>query len=89
MVLDFFAGSCTTAHAVMKLNKEDGGNRRFIMVQWPEQCGEKTEAFKTGFQTIADIGKERIKRAAKQTQQQPQQPKVRQTQSNANRSTLI
>ena len=50
----------------MKLNKEDGGNRRFIMVQWPEKCGEKTEAFKAGYKTIADIGKERIRRAAKQ-----------------------
>ncbi len=66
IVLDFFAGSCTTAHAVMKLNKEDGGNRRFIMVQLPEKCGEKTEAFKAGYKTIADIGKERIRRAAQQ-----------------------
>ena len=65
LVLDFFAGSCTTAHAVMKLNKEDGGNRRFIMVQLPEKCGEKTEAYKAGYETIADIGKERIRRAAK------------------------
>ena len=66
MVLDFFAGSCTTAHAVMKLNKEDGGNRRFIMVQLPEKCPENSEAFKAGFKTIADIGKERIRRAATQ-----------------------
>ena len=56
LVMDFFAGSCTTAHAVMKLNKEDGGNRRFIMVQLPEKCGEKTEAYKAGYKTIADIG---------------------------------
>ena len=65
VVLDFFAGSCTTAHAVMKLNKEDGGNRKFIMVQLPEPYPEKSEAFKAGFKTIADIGKERIRRAAK------------------------
>ena len=62
IVLDFFAGSCTTAHAVMKLNKEDGGNRRFIMVQLPEN----SEAYKAGYRTIADIGKERIRRAAQQ-----------------------
>ena len=66
MVLDFFAGSCTTAHAVMKLNQEDGGNRRFIMVQLPEKCPPNSEAFKAGFKTIADIGKERIRRAATQ-----------------------
>ena len=64
IVLDFFAGSCTTAHAVMKLNKEDNGNRRFIMVQLPEKYPENSEAFKAGFKTIADIGKERIRRAA-------------------------
>lgn len=62
--LDFFAGSGTTAQAVLNLNKEDGGNRRFIMVQLPEPCDEESEAFKTGFKTIADIGKERIRRAA-------------------------
>ena len=66
LVMDFFAGSCTTAHAVMKLNKEDKGNRRFIMVQLPEKYPENSEAFKAGFKTIADIGKERIRRAAKQ-----------------------
>jgi adenine-specific DNA-methyltransferase len=65
IVLDFFAGSCTTAHAVMKLNAEDGGNRKFICVQLPEPCEEESEAFKAGFATIADIGKERIRRAAK------------------------
>ena len=65
IVMDFFAGSGTTAHAVMKLNKEDGGNRRFILVQWPEKCGENTEAFKAGYQTIADLCQERLRRAAK------------------------
>jgi adenine-specific DNA-methyltransferase len=60
IVLDFFAGSCTTAHAVMALNAEDGGNRKFICVQLAEPCEEESEAFKAGFKTIADIGKERI-----------------------------
>jgi len=64
IVLDFFAGSCTTAHAVMALNTEDGGNRKFICVQLAEPCEEESEAFKAGFKTIADIGKERIRRAA-------------------------
>ena len=63
LVLDFFAGSATTAHAVMQLNAEDGGNRKFIMVQLPEPCDEKSEAFKTGYKTIAEISKERIRRA--------------------------
>lgn len=63
IVLDFFAGSSTTAHAVMKLNAEDGGSRKFIMVQLPEETDEKSEAFKAGYKTIADIGKERIRRA--------------------------
>ncbi|MBA3006471.1 MAG: site-specific DNA-methyltransferase [Proteobacteria bacterium] len=63
VILDFFAGSATTAHAVMQLNAEDGGNRKFIMVQLPEPCDEKSEAFKAGYPTIADISKERIRRA--------------------------
>ena len=63
VILDFFSGSATTAHAVMQLNAEDGGKRKFIMVQIPEPCGEKSEAYKAGFLTIADIGKERIRRA--------------------------
>ena len=63
IVLDFFAGSATTAHAVMQLNVEDGGNRRFIMIQLPEQCDEKSEAFKAGYRTISEISKERIRRA--------------------------
>ena len=65
IILDFFAGSCTTAHAVMALNAEDGGNRKFICVQLAEPCEKESEAFKAGFKTIADIGKERIRRAAK------------------------
>jgi adenine-specific DNA-methyltransferase len=65
IVLDFFAGCGSTAHAVMQLNAEDGGKRRHIMVQIPEPCGEKSEAFKAGYKTIAEIGKERIRRAGK------------------------
>lgn len=65
IVLDFFSGSATTAQAVMELNAEDGGNRKFIMVQLPEKCEEKSEAYKAGYKTICDIGKERIRRAAK------------------------
>ncbi len=65
IVLDFFSGSCTTAHAVLDLNKQDGGTRNFIMVQLPELCEEKSEAYKAGYKTIADIGKERIRRVIK------------------------
>ena len=65
-VLDFFSGSATTAHAVMKLNDEDGGHRKFIMVQLPENCDEKSEAYKAGYKNICEIGKERIRRAGKQ-----------------------
>ena len=65
IILDFFSGSATTAHAVMQLNAEDGGNRQFIMVQLPEETDEKSEAFKAGYKTIAEIGKERIRRAGK------------------------
>ena len=64
-VLDFFSGSATTAHAVMQLNAEDGGNRKFIMVQLPEKCDMKSEAYKAGYKTICDIGQERICRAGK------------------------
>lgn len=63
IVLDFFSGSATSAHAVMRLNAEDGGHRKFIMVQLPEACNEKSEAYKAGYKTICDIGKERIRRA--------------------------
>ena len=62
IILDFFAGSCTTAHAVLQLNAEDGGNRQFICIQMPESCDEKSVAYKSGYKTIADIGKERIRR---------------------------
>ena len=65
IILDFFAGSATTAHAVMQLNAEDIGNRKFIMVQLPEKCDEKSEGYKAGYSTIAEIGKERIRRAGK------------------------
>ncbi len=64
-VLDFFSGSATTAHAVMQLNAEDDGHRKFIMVQLPEKTDEKSEAYKAGYHTICEIGKERIRRAAK------------------------
>ena len=64
-ILDFFSGSATTAHAVMQLNAEDGGTRKFIMVQLPEETDEKSEAYKAGYKTICEIGKERIRRAAK------------------------
>ncbi|MCK9162654.1 MAG: site-specific DNA-methyltransferase, partial [Arcobacteraceae bacterium] len=66
MVLDFFSGSATTAHAVMKLNSDDGGNRKFIMVQLPEPTDEKSEAYKAGYKNICEIGKERIRRAGEQ-----------------------
>ena len=65
IVLDFFSGSATTAHAVMQLNAEDGGNRKFIMVQLPEKTDEKSEAYKAGYPNICEIGKERIRRAGK------------------------
>ena len=64
-VLDFFSGSATTAHAVMQLNAEDGGNRKFIMVQLPEETDAKSEAHKAGYKNICEIGKERIRRAGK------------------------
>lgn len=64
-VLDFFSGSATTAHAVMQLNAEDGGHRKFIMVQLPEATDEKSEAYKAGYKNICEIGKERIRRAGK------------------------
>ena len=63
IILDFFSGSATTAHAVMQLNAEDGGNRKFIMVQLPEECPEKSEARNAGYDNICEIGKERIRRA--------------------------
>ena len=63
VILDFFSGSATTAHAVMQLNAEDGGHRKFIMVQLPEKTDEKSEAYKAGYKNICEIGKERIRRA--------------------------
>ena len=68
IILDFFSGSATTAHAVMQLNAEDGGSRKFIMVQLPEETDEKSEAYKAGYKNICDIGKERIRRAGKKIQ---------------------
>ena len=70
IVLDFFSGSATTAHAVMQLNAEDGGSRRFIMVQLPEICNEKSEAARNGYPNICEIGKERIRRAGQKLMQQ-------------------
>ena len=70
IILDFFAGSSTTAHAVMQLNAEDGGKRRFIMVQLPEACDEKSEAFKAGYKNIAEISKERIRRAGEKIKEE-------------------
>ena len=65
IILDFFSGSATTAHAVMQLNAEDGGKRKFIMVQLPELTDENSEAYKAGYKTICEIGKERIRRAGR------------------------
>jgi adenine-specific DNA-methyltransferase len=66
VIVDFFSGSATTAHAVMQLNAEDGGHRKFIMVQLPEACNEQSEAYKAGYKNICEIGKERIRRAGEQ-----------------------
>ena len=96
IILDFFSGSATTAHAVMQLNAEDGGKRRHIMVQLPEPCDEKSEAFKAGYKTIAEIGKERIRRAgkkilaewqAKQAKEKPAQGDLLNSTSNIQNST--
>lgn len=70
IILDFFSGSAATAHAVMKLNAEDGGNRKFIMVQLPEKTEEKSEAYKAGYKNICEIGKERIRRAGKKVKEE-------------------
>lgn len=70
IILDFFSGSATTAHAVVQLNSEDGGNRKFIMVQLPEKTEEKSEAFKAGYKNICEIGKERIRRAGKKIKEE-------------------
>ena len=70
IILDFFSGTATTAHAVMRLNAEDGGNRKFIMVQLPEKTEEKSEAYKAGYKNICEIGKERIRRAGKKIKEE-------------------
>ena len=70
IILDFFSGSATTAHAVMQLNAEDGGQRKFIMVQLPEKCDEQSEAYKAGYKNICEIGKERIRRAGKKIKEE-------------------
>jgi len=70
LILDFFSGSATTAHAVMQLNAEDGGHRKFIMVQIPEETAEKSEAYKAGYKTICEIGEERIRRAGKKIKEE-------------------
>lgn len=76
IILDFFSGSATTAHAVMQLNAEDGGRRKFIMVQLPEPCDEKSEAYKAGYKNICEIGKERIRRAGDKIQAEHPDPKM-------------
>ena len=70
IILDFFSGSATTAHAVMQLNAEDGGNRKFIMVQLPEETDPNSEAYKAGYKNICEIGKERIRRAGKKIEEE-------------------
>lgn len=70
ILIDFFAGSCTAAHALMLLNAEDGANRRFIMVQLPEECDEKSEARKLGYSVVSEIGKNRIRRAAQKIREE-------------------
>ena len=70
IILDFFSGSASTAHAVMQLNAEDGGHRKFIMVQLPEPCDEKSEAYKAGYKNICEIGKERIRRAGEKIKEE-------------------
>lgn len=77
LVLDFFAGSGTTAQSVLELNKEDGGNRKFILVQLPEKCEESSEAYKAGYRTIADISKERIRRVIKRLETEAEEIKKR------------
>lgn len=76
IVLDFFSGSATTAHAMMQLNAEDGGNRRFIMVQLPEETAEDSEAYKAGYKNICEIGKERIRRAGKKILEEQQKKQM-------------
>lgn len=75
IIFDFFSGSATTAHAVMQLNAEDGGNRKFIMVQVPEETDEKSKAYKSGYKTICEIGKERIRRAGAKIREENEKKK--------------
>ena len=75
IILDFFSGSCSSAHALLEQNKEDGGNRKFIMVQLPEPCAPDSEAFKAGYKTIAEIGKERIRRVINKLNEEQEQKK--------------
>ena len=70
LIIDFFSGSATTAHATMQLNAEDGGKRKFIMVQLPEECAENSEAYKAGYKNICEIGKERIRRAGQKIKEE-------------------
>jgi len=81
IILDFFSGSCSTAHAVMQLNAEDGGNRKFIMVQLPEKTDEKSEAYKAGYQNICEIGKERIRRAGEKIRQNQNEKELKNEQN--------
>ena len=76
IIVDFFSGSATTAHATMELNAEDGGDRKFILVQFPELYDEQGEAYKAGFRTICDVGKERIRKAAEELMKQHPQAKI-------------
>jgi type III restriction enzyme/adenine-specific DNA-methyltransferase len=70
IIVDFFGGSSTTAHAVMELNSQDGGSRKYILVQWKEECAENSQAYKADYRTIDEIGMERIKRAAKKIKEE-------------------
>lgn len=89
IILDFFAGSASTGEAVLKLNKEDGGNRKFILVQLPEPCDENSEAFKAGYKTIADISKERIRRVIKRLNQNLPDSKIPVPEGNAAQQKLF
>lgn len=77
VILNFFAGSGTTAQAVLELNKEDNGNRKFILVQLPEQCDENSEAFKAGYKTISEISKDRIRRVIQKIEAEQAEEKKR------------
>ncbi|MBI4745767.1 MAG: site-specific DNA-methyltransferase [Deltaproteobacteria bacterium] len=89
IILDFFTGSATTAQAVLELNKKDGGNRKFILVQMPEQCDENSEAYKAGYKTIADIGKERIRRVIGKIDKEVIASEAKQSQGNLLETTKI